>query len=64
MRDGVLAVRVTAPPVEGAANEAVVRLLAEALGVPATGIAIERGARGRRKVVSVPADVRDRLAAL
>lgn len=56
--------RVAAPPVEGAANEAVLRALAEALGVPPRDIAIERGARGRRKVVSAPAAAGPRLAAL
>jgi len=55
---------VTAPPVEGAANAAVVEALARALGVPRSGVVIERGARGRRKAVSAPAAARERLAAL
>ncbi len=56
--------RVTAPPVEGAANEAVTRLLARALGVAARDVVIERGHRGRRKVVTVPNAAAARLASL
>lgn len=63
-RAGALVVRVTAPPVEGAANEAVVKALAAALGIPRGEIVIERGARGRHKVVTVPAAARGRLDAL
>lgn len=55
-RNGVLLVRVTAPPVEGKANEAVVALLAEALGVPRGAIQVERGAAARTKRVSAPRD--------
>lgn len=53
-RDGALLVRVTAPPVEGKANDAVVALLAEALGVPRRAIRVERGATARTKRVSAP----------
>ena len=63
-RDGALLVRVTAPPVEGAANEAVVDAVARALGVPRSVVAIERGARGRHKVMSAPAAARGALEAL
>jgi hypothetical protein len=63
-RDGALVVRVTAPPVEGAANDAVVRAVADALGVPPRDVAIERGAAGRRKLLSAPAAARERLQAL
>jgi uncharacterized protein (TIGR00251 family) len=53
-REGVLLVRVTAPPAEGKANEAVVALLARALDVPRTAVRLERGASARTKRVSVP----------
>jgi uncharacterized protein (TIGR00251 family) len=53
-RDGALLVRVTAPPVEGKANDSVVALLAEALDVPRSAIRLERGAAARTKRVSVP----------
>lgn len=48
-----LRVRVHAPPVEGAANEAVVALLAAALGVPARAVHIAAGQSGRQKLVDV-----------
>jgi hypothetical protein len=50
--EGVL-VRVTAPPAEGAANAAVVEVLAKALGVPRSRLAITAGATGRVKRVAV-----------
>jgi uncharacterized protein (TIGR00251 family) len=48
-----LRVAVVAPPVDGKANEAVVRALAEALGVPRGAVEIVRGETGRRKTVRV-----------
>ena len=52
-RDGVLRVAVTAPPVDGEANAAVRRLLARALGVPPTAVAVVRGEHGRDKLVQI-----------
>ncbi|MFN8584813.1 MAG: DUF167 domain-containing protein [Dehalococcoidia bacterium] len=49
----VLQVRVTAAPVDGRANEAVVRLLAEHLGVPRTAVRIVAGNAAREKLVAV-----------
>lgn len=46
-----LRVSVNAPPVDGKANEAVVRALAAAFGVPRSAVAIVRGETGRRKTV-------------
>jgi uncharacterized protein (TIGR00251 family) len=48
-----LRVAVTAPPVDGKANAAVVEALAAALGVPRGAIEIVRGESGRRKTVRV-----------
>lgn len=59
-----LRVRVTAPPVDGAANEAVVALLAEALGVPRSAVRVVAGASGRRKVVEVSGAAAEALASL
>lgn len=52
-RDGVLRARLTAPPVEGAANEALVTLLAERLRVPKRAITIVRGAASRDKQIAI-----------
>ncbi len=47
----LLRVRVTAPPVDAAANEAVLELLAEKLGCRRGAIRIVRGGKSRQKVV-------------
>lgn len=46
-------IRLAAPPVDGAANEELVRFLAERLGVPRTAVRIVAGETGRRKRVAV-----------
>jgi uncharacterized protein len=51
--DGVLRVRVSAPPVEGAANQALVRLLADELGVARRDVRLVAGAAGRQKLIMV-----------
>ena len=48
-----LRVRLTAAPVDGAANEALVALLAERLGLPKRQVVVVRGATSRQKVVEV-----------
>jgi uncharacterized protein (TIGR00251 family) len=48
-----LKVAVNAPPVDGKANEAVVRVLAETLGVGRGAVEIVRGETGRRKTVRI-----------
>lgn len=50
---GVLKVRLHAPPVDGAANEALVEFLADSLGVPRRLVRIVSGASSRTKVVEV-----------
>ena len=52
-REGRLLVRVTAPPVDGKANEAVRRLLAKRLGVAPGRVAVARGQAGRDKLIEV-----------
>ncbi len=49
--DGVLSVRVAAPPVEGRANAAVAALLAGVLELRPSAVTVERGTRGRDKLV-------------
>ena len=53
VREGRLRVRVSSPPVEGAANERLIRILADVLGVPRSSIALTRGAKSRDKDVTV-----------
>ena len=53
MRDDALLVRLAAPPVEGAANDALIELLAERLGVARRDVRIVSGDRGRQKRVSI-----------
>ncbi len=53
VRGGALVVRLTAPPVGGEANAALVRLLARALRVPPYAVALVRGASAREKLVRV-----------
>ena len=53
MQGDTLRVRLQAPPVDGAANEALVRFLAEALEVPRRQVRIVAGAASRNKVVEV-----------
>lgn len=62
--EGVLKVRVTAPPADGAANAAVVRVLAKALGIPSRDVVLVSGATSRQKVFEVPlpsGEIADRL---
>lgn len=51
--DGVLKIRLAAPPVEGQANEELIRLLAELFDAPRRRIAILSGQTSRNKVISV-----------
>jgi uncharacterized protein YggU (UPF0235/DUF167 family) len=51
--DGVLQARVSAPPVEGAANQALVRLIASELNIPKGAVHLIAGASGRTKLLMV-----------
>jgi hypothetical protein len=48
-----LKISLTAPPVEGRANDACIRFLAELLQVPRSSVTIAAGDTGRNKVISV-----------
>jgi uncharacterized protein (TIGR00251 family) len=60
-----LKVRIAAPAVDGRANDALERHLAEALGVPRSAVRVVKGARSRDKSVAVdaPGAVPQRLLA-
>ena len=59
-----LKVRLQAPPVDGAANEALVRLLAEALNVPERSVRVVAGATSRSKMVEIDGTTADAVRAL
>ena len=49
----MLRARVAAPPIEGAANQALIRLLAEELGIARRSVRLVAGAAGRQKLIVV-----------
>jgi uncharacterized protein (TIGR00251 family) len=51
--NGAIKVRLSAPPVDGAANDALVNLLADELSVPRRDVSIVSGASSRSKTVAV-----------
>ncbi|MEO7719422.1 MAG: DUF167 domain-containing protein [Capsulimonas sp.] len=60
---GIVSMRITAPPIEGAANAACCEFLAEALGVRKSQVSLVSGAKSRSKVLLVtelPADEAER----
>lgn len=59
-----LKVRLSAPPVDGAANAALIELLADVLGVPRRSVRIVAGLQSRRKVVEVVGATADRVQRL
>lgn len=64
-RNGALVVRLTAPPVEGQANAALVRFLARHLGVAPSVVSVAQGAKTRDKVLLVAgARAQDLLSSL
>lgn len=63
MVEGELKARVTAPAVEGAANNSLIRLLADELGIAKRDVRIVAGASGRRKLVAVDGIDRDAIVA-
>jgi uncharacterized protein (TIGR00251 family) len=62
-RDGAIVVRLAAPPVDGAANDALVAFLAQTLDLPRRNIRILSGERGRRKRVAIAGATADRIKA-
>ncbi|WP_419759598.1 DUF167 domain-containing protein [Acidisoma sp.] len=59
-----LAVRLAAPPVEGAANKALIRFLADALGLRASDIHVRSGGTARVKILFIAGDSTALLARL
>ncbi len=63
--DGVLRVKIAAPPVKGKANRELIDFLSKRLGVSKRSITIEKGLTSRRKVIAIEglseAEVTERL---
>lgn len=53
--EDVLKIRLQAQPIEGKANEALVRFIAESLAVPRSAVAITHGLSNKRKLLEVSA---------
>jgi uncharacterized protein len=53
LSDGTVKVHLTAPPIEGKANEALLKFLAKVLEIPVRQLEIVAGANGRDKLISV-----------
>jgi uncharacterized protein (TIGR00251 family) len=64
MHDGRLKIAVTAPPVDGEANAAVVELLARRLGIARGDVSVVAGASSRRKTLTIANVSRQQLDAL
>ena len=55
LHDGALRVRLTAPPVDGKANEALLAWLASELGLPKRALRLAQGQTARRKAIDIDA---------
>jgi uncharacterized protein YggU (UPF0235/DUF167 family) len=62
--DAALVVAVQAPAVDGRATAAALEALAKALGCPAREVSLVMGATSRTKLVDVPDDLAEKVAAL
>ena len=51
LKGDALKIRLTAPPVDGAANKACLQFLAKTLGVPKSSLSIQSGETGRNKLI-------------
>ena len=63
IHDGAFKIRVAAPPVDNAANRALIEFIAEALGVARSRVRILSGNTGRRKMLEVDGVTADLVAA-
>ena len=53
MENEILKVKLTAPPVDGSANEQLIELISEAVGVKRSQVSIVRGLSSKRKLVKI-----------
>ncbi len=59
-----LKIRLAAPPVDGKANEALLRFVAETLGLPKSAVSLKSGQTSRRKVLEISGATSEAVARL
>ena len=64
MRGAAVLIRLAAPPVDGAANDALIAFLSSALHVPRRAVHIVSGDRGRQKRVAIAGVTQEQIRAL
>lgn len=57
-----LKIRLAAPPVDGKANEALLRFIADALSLPKSAVTLKSGQTSRRKVLEIQGATQDAIA--
>jgi len=62
--DGVVYVKITAPPVKGKANQELIKYLSSILGISKSSINIEKGETSKRKLVSIQGLTQDEVNAI
>lgn len=63
-RDGVLQVRIAAPPIKGKANQELVKFLSSLLGISKSNLSIEGGITGRKKIIAITGLGQEQVARL
>jgi hypothetical protein len=63
MHGDALKIRLTAPPVDNAANAALIEFIAAKLGIPKGNVRVAAGATGRRKIVEIAGVTLDAVTA-
>ena len=63
-RAGVLQIRIAAPPIKGKANDELIRLLSDVLGISKSNLAIEKGVTSRKKTIIITGLGQDRVVKL
>ncbi len=64
LHGGALKIRLAAPPVDGKANEALIKFVAETLKLPKSAVNLKSGQTSRRKVLEISGSSREVLASL
>ncbi len=52
-KDGVLSLKITAPPLKGKANQELIKYLSDTLGIPKSRLIIRKGATAKRKMIGI-----------